>query len=110
MGEYTCQMLDVVLGLVYNLILRCISRGWLWAEQLVAAGELSALPLVVLIGVIAQPRLLYALSVDGLAPRVSWGGRVGWVTLHQSCLLTHVTATTRGIDTNIGAVDSRFCM
>lgn len=46
------------------------SRGWEWAGQLVAVGEIITLPLVVLISFLAQPRLQYAMAVDGLLPSV----------------------------------------
>eukprot|EP01035_Chromulina_nebulosa_P018395 gene18395-24096_t len=42
------------------------NNNWLWAGQLVAVGEIVTLPLVVLVSFLAQPRLLYALSEDGL--------------------------------------------
>jgi len=44
--------------------------GWLWASQLVAIGELVTLPIVVLISFMAQPRLQYAMAVDGLLPPI----------------------------------------
>jgi basic amino acid/polyamine antiporter, APA family len=46
------------------------AAGWQWASQLVAAGELVTLPIVVLISFMAQPRLQYAMAVDGLLPPV----------------------------------------
>lgn len=39
-----------------------------WAAQITAAGEILTLPVVVLITIMAQPRLQYALAVDGLLP------------------------------------------
>eukprot|EP00591_Stephanopyxis_turris_P010823 CAMPEP_0195507076 /NCGR_PEP_ID=MMETSP0794_2-20130614/596_1 /TAXON_ID=515487 /ORGANISM="Stephanopyxis turris, Strain CCMP 815" /LENGTH=663 /DNA_ID=CAMNT_0040633627 /DNA_START=151 /DNA_END=2142 /DNA_ORIENTATION=- len=44
------------------------SRGVNWAAQLTAAGEVFTLPVVVLLSVIIQPRLQYALAIDGLLP------------------------------------------
>lgn len=44
------------------------ANGWIWAQNLVAAGEIITLPVVVLVSFIAQPRLQYALAVDGLLP------------------------------------------
>ena len=44
------------------------SRGVVWAAQLTAAGEVFTLPVVVLISVILQPRLQYALARDELLP------------------------------------------
>jgi len=46
------------------------SRGWRWAEHVVALGEIVTLPLVVLVSFLAQPRLLYAMADDGLIPRL----------------------------------------
>jgi len=45
-------------------------NGYPWAAQLTAAGEILTLPIVVLITIMAQPRLQYALAQDGLFP--SW--------------------------------------
>jgi hypothetical protein len=44
--------------------------GLPWAGQVSAIGEIVTLPIVVLISIMAQPRLQYALAQDGLAP--SW--------------------------------------
>lgn len=40
-----------------------------WAAQLCAAGEVFTMPIIVLIGVMAQPRLQFALAQDGLLPK-----------------------------------------
>ena len=45
-------------------------NNWQWASKTVAIGELIALPIVVLISFLAQPRLQYAMAVDGLLPAV----------------------------------------
>lgn len=45
-------------------------RNLEWASIIVAAGELVTLPIVVLISFLAQPRLQYAMSVDGLLPPI----------------------------------------
>lgn len=45
-------------------------RGWKWAQQIVAVGEIVTLPLVVLISFIAQPRLQFAMAQDGLLPKI----------------------------------------
>ena len=42
--------------------------GYRWAEQIVQAGEIATLPVVVLVSFLAQPQLQYAMSVDGLLP------------------------------------------
>jgi APA family basic amino acid/polyamine antiporter len=41
-----------------------------WAAELVAVGELVTIPLVVLVSLIAQPRLQYAMAEDGLLPKI----------------------------------------
>lgn len=41
-----------------------------WASQLTAFGEVVTLPVVVLICIVIQPRLQYALAMDGLLPAV----------------------------------------
>ncbi|KAL9182609.1 hypothetical protein ACHAXT_013261 [Thalassiosira profunda] len=50
------------------------ARGLEWASSMAALGELLTLPLVVLVAVMAQPRLQFALACDGLMPE--WFGRV----------------------------------
>ncbi|GMF24692.1 unnamed protein product [Phytophthora fragariaefolia] len=45
-------------------------HGWKWAGTIVRAGEVVTMPVVALIGFLAQPRLNYALACDGLLPRV----------------------------------------
>lgn len=46
------------------------SRNWDWAAQISAFGEVLTLPIVVLISLMAQPRLQYALARDGLLPGI----------------------------------------
>ena len=41
-----------------------------WAAQIVAIGELLALPLVVLVSLMAQPRLQYVIAQDGMLPKI----------------------------------------
>jgi len=41
-----------------------------WAANVVTAGELLTLPLVVLVSLLAQPRLQFAMATDGLLPAV----------------------------------------
>jgi APA family basic amino acid/polyamine antiporter len=41
-----------------------------WAGQIAALGEVLTLPLVVLVSLLAQPRVFYAMSCDGLLPPV----------------------------------------
>ncbi|EGZ24265.1 hypothetical protein PHYSODRAFT_483689 [Phytophthora sojae] len=45
-------------------------HGWKWAGTIVRAGEVVTMPVVALIGFLAQPRLNYVLACDGLLPRV----------------------------------------
>ena len=47
-----------------------LSNGWVGAAQVVAIGEIVTLPLGVLVSVLAQPRLQFALARDGLLPKV----------------------------------------
>ncbi len=46
------------------------SNGWIWAQHVVAIGELVTLPVVVLVSFLAQPRLQYAMAEDGLLPKI----------------------------------------
>jgi APA family basic amino acid/polyamine antiporter len=46
------------------------ARGVEWAAQLTAAGEVFTLPVVVLISLLAQPRLFAAMAKDGLLPAI----------------------------------------
>jgi len=46
------------------------SRGSEYAAQIAALGEIVCLPIVVLITIMAQPRLQYALAKDGLLPPI----------------------------------------
>ncbi|CAB9516174.1 affinity cationic amino acid transporter 1 [Seminavis robusta] len=45
-------------------------RGITWAAQICAAGEVLTLPVVVLISLMAQPRLQFAMAQDGLLPPI----------------------------------------
>jgi amino acid transporter len=45
-------------------------RQWEWAAQITAAGEVATLPVVVLISLMAQPRLTFSMSMDGLLPSI----------------------------------------
>lgn len=45
-------------------------RGAVYAAQIAAVGEIATLPIVVLITIMAQPRLQYALAKDGLLPPI----------------------------------------
>lgn len=58
------------------------ARGVTWASHLTAAGELATLPVVVLISLLAQPRLFAAMAEDGLLPaifaRVDNTGNLFW--------------------------------
>ncbi|RHY53709.1 hypothetical protein DYB37_012414 [Aphanomyces astaci] len=59
--------------------------GYTAAELIVRIGEVGTMPIVVLIAFLAQPRLMYALSVDGLIPeifgRVDSKGNLFWCTV-----------------------------
>jgi amino acid transporter len=58
------------------------SLGVTWAAQVTAAGEVITLPVVVLISLLAQPRLCAAMANDGLLPdilaRVDRNGNLFW--------------------------------
>lgn len=45
-------------------------RGWIWASQITAIGELVCLPVVVLVSLMAQPRVALSMAQDGLLPSV----------------------------------------
>ncbi|ETW02406.1 hypothetical protein H310_05922 [Aphanomyces invadans] len=59
--------------------------GYTAAELIVRIGEVGTMPIVVLIAFLAQPRLMYAVSVDGLLPeifgRVDGKGNLFWCTV-----------------------------
>jgi amino acid transporter len=46
------------------------SRGVEWAAQIAAVGEVVTLPVVVLISLLAQPRLTMSMAHDGLLPKL----------------------------------------
>ena len=46
------------------------TRGVEWAAQVAAIGEIITLPVVVLISILAQPRLFCAMAEDGLLPSI----------------------------------------
>ncbi|CBN77482.1 cationic amino acid transporter-like protein [Ectocarpus siliculosus] len=52
-----------------SFVLAFAARGWHWACQIVAVGELVSLPVVVLASFLVQPRLLFVLASDGLLPK-----------------------------------------
>ncbi len=45
-------------------------RGITWAAEICALGEIITLPLVVWVTIMAQPRLQYAMAMDGLLPPI----------------------------------------
>ncbi|KAF0719669.1 Aste57867_883 [Aphanomyces stellatus] len=59
--------------------------GYSAAQVLVHIGEVGTMPVVVLVSFLAQPRLMYAMAVDGLLPeifgRVDKRGNLFWCTL-----------------------------
>ena len=61
------------------------SNGMNWVAQISAFGEVFTLPIVVLISILAQPRLQYALAKDGLLPpifaKVDRNGNLWWGTV-----------------------------
>ncbi len=68
-----------------------VDRGYMWAGNLVATGEIVTLPLVALIAFLAQPRLIYIMSVDGLFPK-SIGGSIVRASLSAGVVCILVAA------------------
>ena len=68
------------------------ANGVMWAAQLTAFGEIFTLPVVVLISVILQPRLQYALAKDQLLPpwfcEVDHSGNLRKGTIFAGSLMT----------------------
>jgi APA family basic amino acid/polyamine antiporter len=69
-------------------------HGWKWAGNIVRAGETCTMPVVVLVGFLAQPRLNYAVACDGLMPqiftKVNSTGNLWWNTLITGLFFTVV--------------------
>ncbi|GAB9475998.1 hypothetical protein Gpo141_00013073 [Globisporangium polare] len=69
-------------------------HGWKWAGVIVRAGETCTMPVVALIGFLAQPRLNYAVACDGLMPKiftkVDDSGNLWWNTLITGLFFTVV--------------------
>nr|CCA17557.1 Amino AcidPolyamineOrganocation (APC) Family putati [Albugo laibachii Nc14] len=69
-----------------------VNVGWKWAGTIVTIGEIITMPVVVLVGFLAQPRLNYALACDGLFPqifaKVDADGNMFWNTLITGIFLT----------------------
>ncbi|KAF0688586.1 Aste57867_19831 [Aphanomyces stellatus] len=68
--------------------------GYSTAKLIVHIGECGTMPIVVFIAFLAQPRLLYAMSVDGLLPKVfgkvDANGNLFWSTLISGTFLALV--------------------
>ncbi|RHY05364.1 hypothetical protein DYB25_009807 [Aphanomyces astaci] len=68
--------------------------GYTAAQVIVHVGEVGTMPIVVLISFLAQPRLMYAMSVDGLIPeifgRVDSKGNLFWCTVISGAFFTVV--------------------
>jgi amino acid transporter len=69
-------------------------RGYHVVAQITALGEIITLPIVVLITIMAQPRLQYAMAVDGLLPpifsRVDASGNLWHGTLFAGIVMVAV--------------------
>ncbi|EQC27208.1 hypothetical protein SDRG_15010 [Saprolegnia diclina VS20] len=67
-------------------------QGYNWAGTIVHIGEVCTMPIVVLVGFLAQPRVLYAMAVDGLCPpifgKVDKKGNLFWNTLITGIFFT----------------------
>lgn len=72
------------------------ARGVGWAARVSAAGEVATLPIVVLISVLAQPRLQWAVARDGLLPpvfaEVDGRGNLWKGTLYAGVVMVAVAA------------------
>ncbi|OQR94015.1 Amino Acid-Polyamine-Organocation (APC) Family, partial [Thraustotheca clavata] len=68
--------------------------GYQWASTIVHLGEVCTMPVVVLISFLAQPRLMYAMAVDGLLPqffcKVEPNGNLFWCSLLSGIFFTIV--------------------
>merc|ERR1712166_597225 len=68
--------------------------NWNTIAHITQAGEIITLPIVVFIAFLAQPRLMFAMANDGLAPsilgRLDENGNIFWGTLISGTLLTVV--------------------
>eukprot|EP00977_Amphora_coffeiformis_P016232 scaffold4961_cov149-Amphora_coffeaeformis.AAC.1 len=71
------------------------SRGWGWASQVTALGEVGTLPVVVLISLLAQPRLTFAMAKDGILPRAIFAptNSHGQSTLFNGTLISGIIMT-----------------
>jgi len=71
-------------------------KGWLYAAYITELGEDIALPIVVFVSFLAQPRLQFAMAKDGLAPQIFGElddkGNIWWGTVISGALLTVVAA------------------
>ena len=71
-------------------------RGWDWAARITATGEVLTLPIVVVISLLAQPRLTLGMALDGLLPpifgKVDRSGNLTGGTLISGVVMT-ITAT-----------------
>lgn len=68
--------------------------GYGWAKPIVYLGEIGCMPIGVLIAFLAQPRLLYAMAIDGMLPpvfaQVDASGNLFWNTLLSGTFFTLV--------------------
>jgi amino acid transporter len=80
------------------------SNGSEWAAQLTAAGEVITLPVVVLISLMAQPRLQHALAKDGLLPSV-FGAVDATGNLRAGTMLSGVAMTLIATFVPFGMLD-----
>jgi len=72
------------------------SNGYNWVSQIAAFGEVFTLPIVVLISLMAQPRLQYALAKDGLLPpifaKIDRDGNLWWGTVIAGIAMVIIAA------------------
>ncbi|KDO18321.1 hypothetical protein SPRG_16284 [Saprolegnia parasitica CBS 223.65] len=83
---------DIPTGIYFSTGFQYVNAKW--ASTIVHIGETGTMPVVVLISFLAQPRLMYAMSVDGLLPKifgkVEKNGNLFWCTLLSGGFFTLV--------------------
>lgn len=83
-------------------------NGWGWAHQLVSVGEVLTLPLVVLVSFLAQPRLQYALAMDGLLPAI-FAEVDENKNLRKGILISGITLTVITMFVPLSYLDDMIC-
>eukprot|EP00752_Nemacystus_decipiens_P010846 g9644.t1 len=87
-----------------SFVLAFAARGWGWACQVVAVGELVSLPVVVLASFLVQPRLLFVLASDGLLPK-SLSSMDGQGVLRRATIVSGATMVVLAAVVPFAAMD-----